>query len=288
MAPLLNDSCPIAQQPSTVLEQIFSSLHLRDLASLSQACKLFSSRVGEFLRHECCSSKLSDKLNNFMSKNAGLLTKFEQRLTGSLEAQLAAGFDTNRQAMFKLLLNMDHYNRTVDRVSVVQERVGFPHRGNPSYVLAERDAELGREVVRVITVCWLDLSHTWEGVMPGVYKMAIRVKIGENFRWPHRAEDMTEWTARWPGEGVNGEKVVLVSRDWWNCLKKQQTPSFEVSQGLSVEWEQASGSQTGWVRVEMPELVVEEEGNVTFGLKDVQCPWWKSDILFDFIELRKL
>jgi len=42
------------------------------------------------------------------------------------------------------------------------------------------------------------------------------------------------------------------------------------------------------VRVEMPEMVVEKEGDISFELKDVECPWWKADLLFDFIELRRL
>ena len=287
IAPLLDNSCPIILQPLTVLETIFSSLSLKDVSSFSQTCKLFSSLVGEFLRHECCSSKLLASLNSFVSKNAGLLTLFEQQLTSSLQAQLAASTESNRQVMYKLLLNMEHYNRTVDRVSVVQEKVGFPHRNNPSYVVVERDDTLGREVVRVKQVCWLQVNHTWEGVRPGEYKVAIRIKIGENFRWPHRPEEMTQWTVKWPGEGVGGERVVLVSKDWWNCIRNRQTPSLEVGQGLSAEWESVKGNLTGWVRVEMPKVVVEKEGQVSFELKDVQCPWWKGDILFDFIELRK-
>ena len=59
-------------------------------------------------------------------------------------------------------------------------------------------------------------------------------------------------------------------------------------EGLRVEWEEVNGELTGWVRVEMPEVVVEREGDISFELKDVECLWSKADLMFDFIELRKL
>jgi len=288
IAPLLDNSCPILEQPPTVMETICSFLSLKDLSRLSQTCQLFSSLVGEFLRHECCSSKLSASLVSFRTRNTGLLSQFEQQLMNSLDSQLAADGDITRQAMYKLLANMEHYNKQVDRVSVVQETVGFPHRGNRTYVAVERDDKLGREVVRVREVCWLQVGYTWEGIRPGVFQVAVRIKIGDNFRWPHRAQEMTHWTVRWPGEGVGGEKVVMVNKEWWTMIKNKQTPGREVGQGLRVEWEEVKGEHTGWVRVILPVVLVETEGSISFELKDVECPWWKADLLFDFIELKKL
>jgi len=354
VAPLLdNNSCPIIDQPITVLETICSFLTLQELSLVAMTCSMFNDMVGEFLRHECCSSKLSTSLGRFLTSNAGLLTLFEQQLAGRLQEQLEEERDISRQDMIKLMVNIVHYKKEVNRVSVVQDRVGFPHRDNPTYVVVEMNDLLGREVVRVREVCWLQVNNTWEGVRPGVFKVSILIKIGDNFRWPHTDQQMTHWTVRWPAEGVAGEKVVTVSKEWWTMISKKQTPGREVAvghvagqiagrvagsvagrmvggitgqvvgglagqraggavgqsagrvagqvarhvkqkmvndveDGLRVEWEEVQGELTGWVRVEMPEMVVEKEGDISFELKDVECPWWKADLLFDFIELRRL
>ena len=311
VAPLLdNNSCPIALQPHSILEQIFSNLDLQDLANLSVTCKLFNDTVGEFLRHECCSSKLLDILNKFVNQNSGLLTQFEKFETDSMLSEMWWCTDSiqervkgnsclSRKGMYKMLTKIERYKKALTRVSAADERVGFPHRGNNNYVITEMDDILGREVVRVKSVCWLQVNYTWEDVKPGVYKVAMMIKIGRRFTWPHRSSDMTEWRVTYPGFGVDGiggvggecEKLVMVNRDWWNCLDKLQTPTKKVGQGLSVEWVELGDhgfDKNSWIRVEMPEILVVEEGNVSFELKDVQCPWWKSDILIDIIELRNL
>jgi len=289
-APLLDkNSCPISDQPFSILEQILSTLSLEDLASLSLTCKLFNNTVGEFLRHECRSRKLQDSLQKFVNTNSCLLTHKEKQLVGTLQVHLSNDSCLTRQGMYMLLHNMNHYKKTVYRVSVVEEKVGFPHRGNDSYVVTMWDANLRREVVWVKSVCWLQVNYTYENVVPGVYAVAMVIKIGERFTWPHRAGEMTEWIVRWPEKKVGGERHIMVSRDWWRCLEKGQTPSTEISQGLRVEWEEVKNwRKTGYIKVEMPEIIVEEKGNIEFDFKDVQCPWWKSDLLIDFIELRKL
>jgi len=286
------------------------SLDLQDLASLSLTCKLFSDTVGEFLRHECCSSKLFDIINKYVTQNSGLLTQFEKFETDSMLSEMWWCTDStqervkdnsclSRRGMYKMLSKIKHYKKAPDRISVADDRVGFPHRGNNSYVVTEVDDNLGREVVRVKSVCWLQVNYTWEDVKPGVYKVAMIIKIGRRFTWPHRSTDMTEWRVTYPGFGVDGigglggecEKLVRVNRDWWNCLDSLQMPTKKVGQGLSVEWEKIGDygfDKNSWIRVEMPQVHVVTEGSVSFELKDVQCPWWKSDVIIDFIELRSL
>eukprot|EP00092_Neocalanus_flemingeri_P031509 GFUD01034219.1.p1 GENE.GFUD01034219.1~~GFUD01034219.1.p1 ORF type:complete len:331 (+),score=110.68 GFUD01034219.1:362-1354(+) len=286
MAPLLDNSCPILEQPSTVVEAICSFLSLKDLSSLSQTCKLFSSMVGEFLRHS--SSKLSSSLDSFVTKNAALLTQFEKQLTDNLQSQLDLSInidkDLSRQAMYKMMVNMEHYIKQVDRVSVLQATVATCTARIKERVAVGRDDKLGRDVVRV-EVNQLQVGHTWREVRPGLYRVSVRMKIGYNFKlaWPRRGEDMTHWTVRQPG----GDMVVIVSREWWNMIKNKKKPGRELGQGLGVEWEEVKGEQTGWLRVDLPEVVVEKVGNVSFELKDKEYSWCEKELFFDFIEIRK-
>ena len=233
VAPLLDTtSCPIMEQPLTVLETLCSFLTLQDLSVVGMTCTKFNDMVGEFLRHECRSSKLSASLGRFLAASSGLLTLFEQQMAGNLQEQLGEEeTDMTRQEMMKLMANIVHYKKEVYRVSVAHDTVGFPHRDNPNYVTVEMDDHLGRDVVRVREVCWLQVNNTWERVTSGVYNVSIIMKIGDNFRWPHTDQQMTHWTVRWPAEGVVGEKVVMVSKEWWNMLSRKQTPGREVSVG---------------------------------------------------------
>ena len=57
---------------------------------------------------------------------------------------------------------------------------------------------------------------------------------------------------------------------------------------MRVEWEEENGEMTGWVRVEMNEVVVKREGDISFLMKDVEPLGEGADLVFDFLELRKL
>jgi len=92
------------------------------------------------------------------------------------------------------------------------------------------------------------------------------------------------------------DEEVKVGRQWWRALKvalskerlevKERVMGKELRAELEVE--EDTGKPTGWVRVVLPLVTRETEGNLGFSFRDTQCPWWKGGILFDFIELRKI
>ena len=110
------------------------------------------------------------------------------------------------------------------------------------------------------------------------------------------------------------DEEVKVGRQWWRALKvalsKERLEVKERVMGkelrAEMEVEEDTGKPTGccetcsiispliyvlfsgWVRVVLPVVTRENEGNLVFSFRDTQCPWWKGGILFDFIELRKI
>ena len=42
------------------------------------------------------------------------------------------------------------------------------------------------------------------------------------------------------------------------------------------------------MKVVLPAVTKETEGNIAFNFRDTECHWWKGGILFDFIELKKI
>ena len=63
---------------------------------------------------------------------------------------------------------------------------------------------------------------------------------------------------------------------------------FLKQDGLRVEWEEDGGDLTGWIRVEMDDVVVERNGDISFMMKDVRSLGWGPDLMFDYLELKKL
>ena len=86
----------------------------------------------------------------------------------------------------------------------------------------------------------------------------------------------------WDGRESHGGKAVLVA----GRIKVKFQQNKE--DGLKVEWEEANGEMTGWARVEMSEVVVKGEGEISFLMKDDEPLGRAADLTFDFLELRKL
>ena len=183
----------------------------------------------------------------------------------------------------KRMLNMNH----AARISVCDSRVHFPHRGNSSYVIVEEDPILGRQIVTIRQICWLEIGHTFP-VTPGIFSVSLRLRVNsENFRWPHEDTDPTIFSVSYPSFSGQETKSVSVYRNWWTALKEPWTMPVPFTEGLSVTWEElGTGERTGWVSVTTDPVTV-TEGEIVFRMRDVQCPDWKSGLSFDFLQLTR-
>ena len=155
IAPLRDDSsCPVLEMPRNILEIIFAHLSLAELSRLSQACRSVNLMVGEYLRHECCSAAAADTFRQFVAKHDSLLTMTERWIVEDINKHLhpapsADDEDIPRLAQYKLLNTLEMFNVTCRRVSVCDDAVGFPHRGNPQYVPIKYNEELRRNMACV-------------------------------------------------------------------------------------------------------------------------------------------
>ena len=173
------------------------------------------------------------------------------------------------------------------RISVCDERVHFPHRGNLHYILTEEDPTLRRQIASVKEVCWLEIRHSFP-VTPGTYSVSLRLRVSpRTFRWPHRNTDPTVFSINYPSASGQDSCSISVYKNWWTALKKPWTTPVPAIEGISVNWEELRpGERTGWVSVTLDPVTV-TEGELEFQMRDVECPWWKSGLLFDFIQLCK-
>ena len=281
IAPLNDDSCPLLDMSPDIVERICRLLNLSDISSLSQSCSSLNNSVGEFLRHECSANALMSSYRDFLGKFENLSTLKERRVMADIKLPVSVEEEVSRMTLYRMLANRRMVEGLVSRVSLCDPEVCVPHRGT-RYIHITSDEDLGRNILEVSSVCWLQISHTFKSVDPGTYSVSLLLKLETNFRMPHTGDDYTEWTVNYPGD-VGGQQVnVKVFKDWWQRIRRGETPQTG-SGDLVVEHDPSSD----WIRVTVPGVVVRQRGEVCFDMKDVVCPWWKSGIYFDFLQLSR-
>ena len=281
VAPLIDDSCPFLSVPPNILEKVCGFLDLPDISSLSQSCKYMDNFVGELLRHQCCSPLVTSAHRDFVRKFSDLSSLRERRVLADI-LRSEPEEEVSRVSRYRMLANCRMLASVERRVSTCQPAVCVPHRGS-GYISTPPDPELGRNVLYVNSVCWLQVSHTFKAVEPGNYSLSLLMKIAEDWRMPLRSSDYTEWTVTYPGEAVETEQIqVKVFKSWWQNLSDGEVPQSG-SEHLKVRWE----GDSSWFHVIVPEVTVRRNGDVSLDMRDVVCPYWKSGLYFDYLQLIK-
>ena len=169
-------------------------------------------------------------------------------------------------------------------ISVSDERVHFPHRGNSNYVLVEEDPSLGRKIVTIREICWLEVGYTFS-VTPGTFSVSLRLRVNPgDFRWPHKDTDPTIFSLSYPSSSGQESRSVSLYKDWWKALTRTaSSPPLPLIEGLSVHMED---DMSPWMMVTMAPVTV-TEGGLVFRMRDVECPHWKSGLSFDFLQLTR-
>ena len=290
-APLLDEStCPIMDLPINSLEKILSQISLTDLSRFSQTCQHFNRAVGEFLRHQCCAAESLFNYQDFVARLGQLATRSElcvlEDIKQSLSEDEREESSLSVAARYKLLHHCQMFEKmNHNRISVCDERVYFPHRGN-HFIVTEEDPTLRRQIAIVKEVCWLEIRHSFS-VTPGTYSVSLRLRVSPgSFRWPHRSTDPTVFSINYPSSSGQDSFSISVYKNWWTALKKPWTTPVPAIEGISVGWEELKAGRTGWVSVTLDPVTV-TEGELEFQMKDVECGGWKSGLVFDFIQLCK-
>jgi len=258
---------------------ILDFVPLQDLPQLSRSCSQVNQLVGTFLEHKV-TVKMFTSWDTFNTTNTGLLTEMEQ-----LIAHMRKKEDmVTRLDMYRLVHVRPVRLGQAVRVRCGEQRVtGNYRRGwsHPDFVNFGLDEKLGRKVVKLDKVRWMQLAYTWPMVEVGRYQVEVRMRLEKNFTWPHTKDQPTVWSVKYPGEEVEENLVVEVDRDWWKQIWKKREV---LSGGLVVEKEVLYK----WVRVVFPLVEVGKEGSVAVCVKDTKCTLWKGGLSFDFSELRRV
>lgn len=257
------------------MEKIFSLLNVSDLARLSQTCHHLHKFIMAFLLHQVTSAGLEAAFKIFMSANKELLTLAEINLFDKLHPKAQNNSDLLWQGIFFntppsfnqqyksimeklssidrladlpeeslekrwmiwwLFVRRRYYEKPVVRVSCCNsELVGFPHRGNDSYIPTIINQDLERRVVNVKTVCWLQINTTFRDLGPGTYVVSLRMKIASSgLKWPHEDNQNTYLTITYPGKEAAGDSMekVVMNRKWWRTVERNQTPDYSDAEFL--------------------------------------------------------
>ena len=101
----------------------------------------------------------------------------------------------------------EHFGQHLRRISCASPAVWIPHKDNLEYFRIKADEELGREVVELKTVCWLEVVHLMEGVGVGTWEVSLRLNLLDGFFWPHQEHYMAVWCAQ--NFGANTFNLIL-------------------------------------------------------------------------------
>ena len=233
--------------PPAVIHHLLALLSVRELCRMASTCNTLREAVKEFLRHEVASLHLQELMNLFREKHGELLTQEERRImscTGEKEEE--RGMIQQYRMVSSGRKWKGHFGQQqLRRVSCASPAVWIPHKDNSDYFRTKMQEELGREVVWLRTVCWLEVTHLLEGVAEGTWEVSIRLKLTDMFTWPHQEGQMSSWKVE--------DEEVRVGRQWWRALKaasikeklevKERVIGKELRAELEVEEE--TGKPTG-------------------------------------------
>jgi len=280
----------LTNQPEENLGLILEFLGFDDLLSLAQCCKKLHMSVMSFLKHEGVG--LIREMQKFKHKNENFLTVVEakkmtkyQEVEGNKDVRdnnVNNLSSSDRRKLWWLMKEKNLMKQQITRISTTDSSVSFPHRGNGNYIPVEQDARLGRKICVLKNVCWLHVVTTFPDVDPGEYTCSLVLKVLRSCSMPHSGHQATEWIVN---KAITNPRT---QRPFWDALMKQTTPALNLCDGLMIQLVDEADAKDKWIEVTVPAFRVEEKSEVVFEMKDIECPWWKSGIHFDFVQLKRI
>jgi len=283
-------------QPQDTRDLILDLLNLEELVNLGLTSKYLHSAVIAFIKHECNSNGLQHSLDRFSKNNSDLLTPLEKNITSVAAANKIDMTKTveeltssDRRHLWWLEREKNIFRNQTIRISVTDDSVHFPHK-NTHHIPVQEDAALGRMVCSVDNVCWLHVVTTFKDIEPGTYVCSLVLKVKSNCRMPHSQNQATSWIVSHKDEkdqGVSVTQTQRTGREFWDQLSEQRTPVPELCDGLTVEVVDVADARENWIAIRLPEFRLSLMGDVVFEMKDIECGWWKSGLVIDFIQIKK-
>ena len=272
-----------------LIENILLNLDIRDLLSLCQTSKTINEHVKSFALHYVLSHRRLETLNNFLTHG---LCNADDIL---IQIRIAKCGPPN-------LSNAIYYFKCIKKICPVRrfsvtEAIDFPHYGNPQYIVRE-EAQIcnnrRRDVVHLRTVCWLHFKQVLSDVKPGTHQVSVHFRLGDHMSW-HSGR-------MWGNASGNGkcpavlqvvdekddelEPVLVevnIEPEYWRKIKEDK---FE--NGLLRGKANVSRSGEDWHLIKFKPFTITKQTNLAFVWKDVDNPWWKDDMYWDYVEIREM
>lgn len=261
------------QQLNDPFHRVYHFLRLKDLYRLACVSRKFYNDVENYCEL-ICKRFTSEDLDRVFNKQ--LILDSEVSLRNEIESSGGSFF---RNYLIYLMLFRFR------RISVAKCQVAW--LGDDRYIVPEHDNDLQRTVVRLITICWLDIKKSFARVLPGAYKALIRMDIQDG-SWPSGREG-TNIRVHWNDCHGNHEmRINLPARKWKrlryslvNNLRRMNDSRLELGNGWKVR---NYDSTTGWFDFCLDWFYVGSTCDVRVEFSDFNGSW-KDGIRWDYIEL---
>ncbi|TRY74537.1 hypothetical protein TCAL_16828 [Tigriopus californicus] len=256
----------------------------KDLLALMRTSKAFHSLTVAYIEHYCATDNRLEKVGIFMQMKPLLIQEL------ALKQKMLKNPGQTTLLQFKAVRwfqGDDPTGEIIDRVLVAQIQ-SFAHKDNSNYFQVIHDETLNRQIVHLHTVCWLHFEHTFRDLPPGRYQCSLRMRATPQLNWS------TFGASQPPGSievrqitQTHGSPEVLVSQamqaNWWSQIRARQFDGSNL-ENATLHFE----SGTSWFHVTLTPFQLERCSDILFQFRDVDHPFWKSGLDWDFIELRKL
>lgn len=255
-----------------VLEVVFRHLTLSDLANLRLTCHEGKEAVDGFAMTYLSARQREEALRHFYNSSRLCLLPHERKL---FEASHANGSN----CFLRFRMAQEIVKDGTARFLVARADV-FHHLDNPNYIRTERDDQLQREVVHLISVCWLLFRIHLGYHTRGNYTLRMRFKNqGRDFSSDGDA----------PGElsvvRVLTDSVVKIITEeiGFPAWKKMARGGFDQS---ALRFSTLAQGSDGWMYLVM-RFTLSVDSELMFEFSDTKNGWWKSNMYWDFVEIQK-
>lgn len=159
---------------------------------------------------------------------------------------------------------------------------------SPCYILRQFDRDLDRYVVELKNVNKVHVVVEFPRVPAGTYNIKLRMNSDSIF-WPNDDNVLTQMRVAWQNDGDvdenENEKYALIND--WVALRGMLTDakSHQPIKGLRFH---TCDVNSGWMDLSLDNFTKKRSGGVMFELKDLENVYWKSGIVFDYVELKRI
>ncbi len=254
-----------------LLEIVFRQLSFSDLGNLRLTCHEGKDAVDAFALSYLSKKQHEEALRHFYNSSRQCLLPHEKSLFEASHANISNCF-----LRFRLAHEIVREGTT--RFPVARADL-FHHLDNPMYLRTEMDNWLQRQVVQLLSVCWLLFRVNLGFYKRGNYRFRMRFKSSGRDR---------SSSGDTPGElsivRVLADSVVKVVTEKipFSAWKKMSSGTFDQSR---LRHSQLAPSTDGWMYLVMW-FTLSVDSELMFEFSDIKNAWWKSNLSWDFVEVQ--